>query len=672
MKLRRNIYTLIIFSIVYLLTIPVSSAQHYAAEYGWYFLNFPTPGLSWEIYKNTFIGIPPTHDSAASAIETLFYDEVYKPGIGNHGDCYGMSLLGLLIEQKGGYLGFCQPIPAYSGDINGKGPGGVNAGPTDPRLKRAINMMHGHQLNLASLKFYLELIAIGKHRDGLYAFDQAQGYMMRNDPVIVSLSRSASPTDGAHAMTVYKTMDYGADDKRLYLYDSNRSWYDPDTKYFYEDGLNYIRIKSDHSWEYEMPSGMWSGSPSSGGGITIIPISMAGPTSRSAASLGLGVLYYAHEFFFSGATLEQITNAKGKRLFKPGTKEIDNDPATGMLNMVPWFPANGGEPYDFEVYFLFGNPGGVLDIQVRSSASGYEMITAGRRGFLRVQAEGGRGVDQIHLEHPGSTAPLLTLQNNLDADRFNVQFTQIIHPKSQFRTFKLSNLSTPKDTPVQFSVIKNQTALEMKSDRASLAYDLQINSRYKTDDKTVDLTGLQINSGESQIIRPKNWMDLKTDSVQIISKQTPGIPICVQASDLYDAAVNDLLYVDWRSVKIEHARAHDGSPIKLSVEDCDGDGQLDVLIPYSEADGEFAAIRFPASACDGIAPKEVQVELTHQTGVTFYAKGDDARIVSTAQSQESTKVITETVTLRSEQGIRWIEIEGSNLCIKKICWECYK
>src|ERR1700751_2278577 len=122
-------------------------ADDYASNSGWRFLNFKDPTFSWDIYRDTFIGIPPTEDPLSSAFDVIFYEQVYKSKLSADGNCFGMSLLNQIISKYGGHLGYCAPIRQYSGD-----PTATAMGPTDPTLRRVINVMHGHQVNLPTVQ----------------------------------------------------------------------------------------------------------------------------------------------------------------------------------------------------------------------------------------------------------------------------------------------------------------------------------------------------------------------------------------------------------------------------------------------------------------------------------------------------------------------------------------
>ena len=157
---------------------PAIVQAQYAEKNGWRFDNFKDATLPWEIYREAFIGIPSTRDVAGSGFDVLFYDQVYETEISKDGNCFGMSLMSLMMLKKGGHLGYCVPISQYSGDVFGN----PATGPSDPALKRAINIMHGHQINVPTLQHILDIIGKNKNRDGEYAFQSFQFYKLKNDP----------------------------------------------------------------------------------------------------------------------------------------------------------------------------------------------------------------------------------------------------------------------------------------------------------------------------------------------------------------------------------------------------------------------------------------------------------------------------------------------------------
>ena len=352
------------------LGIPLA-AQHYAQSSGWHFKNFSDPVYSWEIYRDTFIGIPPTEDALSSAFDVLFYNQVYKDKLSANGNCFGMALQSLMMLKKGGHLGYCVPTPQYSGDIFG------GLGPTDAMLRRAINIMHGimhgHQVNLPTLQLILNIIAQNKNRNASFAYTSFQNARMQNDPTLVSITETLNPSDGGHTMVAYDSQDLGGGNKRIYVYDSNRTWANPADRAWYTGNQNFIQING-NAWSFLMAGtlGTWSGDPASGGNFMILPVSVTGPHSRSPASLGdqiIGQIVTTLLVTGASADIQQVTDATGKRLFRPGTLEIDTDPSTGMMTMLPWYPSDQAAPRATKGIALFhlGRSASTLNVTVRGS-----------------------------------------------------------------------------------------------------------------------------------------------------------------------------------------------------------------------------------------------------------------------------------------------------------------
>ncbi len=151
----------------------------------------------------------------------------------------------------------------------------------------------------------------------------------------------------------------------------------------------------------------------------------------------------------------------------------------------------------------------------------------------------------------------------------------------------------------------------------------------------------------------------------------PGPGGCVSADDVYTAETTGLSEVTLGPVTIREALLPDGTPVPLNVRDCDGDGILDVEVPWSESNAtRLAVIEFADTVCDGEAPKVVDLIVAHGTAIKFMAYDDDGVVMDDVSDSGSDPTVIQTLTLDSETGIRKIEIEGAELCILDICWYC--
>jgi hypothetical protein len=281
------------------------------AQYGWGFQNFTTKEFGWDIYCHCFFGVPSDSGTAwmSSGFDLLFYDQVFKTklpdpgGTGNGaGNCFGLSLLSLMMNKYGGYLGFCAPPVRQGSAVNSDG------SPANPALTRAINIMHGHQLSLACVNEYIQqsLPDLGvqpRAQKAHYGVALAKQAIDKEGPCLVSITKTWSPLSGGHTMIAYKVTG-SPGNERIWVVDPNRIWADTaaDERGWYQSKSNYIQISGPggDTWQYRMAGKQsdWptdgddtmTGQPLGTGNLIILPVSVAGPTGRTPSSLGLSVL----------------------------------------------------------------------------------------------------------------------------------------------------------------------------------------------------------------------------------------------------------------------------------------------------------------------------------------------------------------------------------------------
>ncbi len=144
---------------------------------------------------------------------------------------------------------------------------------------------------------------------------------------------------------------------------------------------------------------------------------------------------------------------------------------------------------------------------------------------------------------------------------------------------------------------------------------------------------------------------------------------CVHAWEYYEVPFANLSEVHLGPVTITQSQLPDGSPVSLYVDDCSGDGLLDVAIPWTEAHGRrMAEILFAAALCGGKAPREVTVTLRHGTVCILHALDDNGNTVDKAEAAPGSGV--QTLHLASAAGIRSVVVEGAEICVMEICWVC--
>ncbi len=505
--------------LIFLAASCLASGQQYAEKNGWSFVNFNVASLPWDVYRESYIGIPPTRDVVSEPFDVLFYDQVFLEQ-SKTGNCFGMALMSLMMQKKGGHLGFCLPVSQYSGDI-----GSPAMGPSEPLLQRAITIMHGHQVNLPTVQYILDVFAKHKNRDGGYAYTTFQNVKAQNDLAVVMLYKTISPGGGGHALIAYDAVDMGGGNKRIFVYDPNRSWADTTKRTWYTNGTNYIQINNS-SWTFQMDSGeVWTGDPGSGGNIWIMPVSVTGPHTRNPASLGVSIIgRILNEIVLVGdsAQVEQITDSRGKRLFRPGTRELDSDPSTGLLNMVPWHPSDQaapGSPFPFVLFGLSDTPG-ALTIELSAPDSGYALTMNGARGRIAINATGGRGTDSITITQPGSAEPTVEIANVRGASAYQVEFTHRDIARREVRQLKASNLQVVQGGHVSLSAAASHDSLAIGGADDTLRYDLELRLVTPQGVQAVTRQSVQQEPGISQSVRPRNWSRLSPD--EMLETTTPA------------------------------------------------------------------------------------------------------------------------------------------------------
>jgi hypothetical protein len=493
-----------------IMTMAVKS-QHWAEINGWSFDNFTQPDFDWDLFRETFIGVAQTQASSAN-FDNIIFDEIYKT-LPNDGHCYGINLLALMMLKHGGYLGYCHPPHVYAGS--------PAVGPTDPQLRRAIQLMHGQQLTHRFLLFLLDIIAVNKNRDGNYAYAQFEYYRAKDDPCIISVTESLNPDDGGHALIAYDVLDLGAT-KRILIWDPNRSYYEsPADKIYYDSGSNFIEVTTaSGAWSFIMADGTtWSGHPGGGGNIVTLPLSVAGKRDRLPQSLFADIADALTKIFVyaDDAEIEQITDGQGRRLFIPGTHEPDTNAVTGMRNVMPFIPMTGnsarhGRP---KIYFHRGND--PIEITVNSRSSGYRLDVLGEQGYISLTSVDGHGIGQLGIAGIHSATPEISFRSEAIAVKHKLEIHSLSSGDTPIRIYRMENLELDAGRQVELRLIYGGEVLEIQSRDSELSYDLKLQS--STKERAPEISQrIQMSPGEKLQIRPQHWHDLQKGRLKIRRK----------------------------------------------------------------------------------------------------------------------------------------------------------
>ncbi|MBL7795858.1 MAG: hypothetical protein JNJ90_05075 [Saprospiraceae bacterium] len=384
----------------------------------WYFDNFTQAEVGWDVFRETFIGVAP---APSGDFDLLLFETIYKQKLFETGHCFGIDLLAMMMLKNGGHLGYCHPPYVYAAESPSPADGTV--GPSDTILRRAIQIMHGHQITHRFLLFLLDVIAQNQQRNGNYAYQQYVYYTAKNDPCLISVTKSVSPADGAHVVVPFFAEDLGGGTKRLYVYDPNRSYYEAGAAGhdYYHNRQNFIEITAGGNWTFTMDGGeVYTGNPGSGGNCVVIPVSVAGKKDRLPQSLFAEGAYALNSIFIFGK------NTRLRQLALPETNrqwlnaqgdDLEPDPDCRMTNVVPFIPQTGGRPdtTDNQLWFIQGNEPFEITLEAGTEA-GYRVGFMGTQAYLEIESPGA-GQDRLRIEGIGTAAPVCTWMNNTERTR---------------------------------------------------------------------------------------------------------------------------------------------------------------------------------------------------------------------------------------------------------------
>ncbi|SLM33128.1 exported hypothetical protein [Desulfamplus magnetovallimortis] len=144
---------------------------------------------------------------------------------------------------------------------------------------------------------------------------------------------------------------------------------------------------------------------------------------------------------------------------------------------------------------------------------------------------------------------------------------------------------------------------------------------------------------------------------------------CVTAEDFFSTEDYNLPKVILGDITLTAATLPDGSLSELAITDCSGNDHLDISVPWSESNAlKPSTIQFSEFMCPNGYPQVIEVTLKHGYYATLNAYNASGSMVDSETAASGS--MAQTLTLSSADGIRRIDIDGAEICILEICWEC--
>lgn len=491
------------------------SKQFDPARDGWYFENWGESGeFSWDLYRQTYLGINPTHDCVEAPLDCAFY-EIFK-NCAQKGNCGGMSLLALGIFKHGGYQGFCGPACFYTGTKS----------PDRADLHQSINIFQARQFSAPGIENFLDVVNAGNLGNAEAAFKKIKAQLGNGDYAILSIA-SGLLGEEAHTVIPYALDEhptgFPAGTKVIYVWDPNYP-YDQYPNY-YTSHNNRLIISGPFDWKYAQGTGTTSPgnnylcSGAAKGWCFAVPMSVVLHKARQPIAVDM-VIEGVTTLFVSGpgCAVAQIEDETGRRFYTAEADghivrdEIETQPTRRLLNIGrwPWYASDQNGELPGELYFM-RRPAGSPPIQITLYGSDYRLMYAHAGDLIEIQARGRgseRARDVLRLTGVATAQQNLVLETDGQGRSYGIQQLRLFGKSDGWRSVALQDMVMDRNS-INIQTYGDLEVLETTSQERVLTFSTEFKqySGTRLATRSVGHDGV----GNDQILRfsPQNWNDLE-------------------------------------------------------------------------------------------------------------------------------------------------------------------
>jgi len=477
------------------------------AKDGWYFKNWgESSDFSWDLYRETYLGINPTNNCPDEApLDCAFY-EIFK-NCAEKGNCGGMSLLALALFKYGGHMGFCSPACFYTGNIS----------PDRDDLHRAINILQARQFSAHGIENFLDVCDAGNLNNAVAAFQKVKQLLGMGDYPILSIADDLLG-DAAHTVIPYRTEEYSSGTKIMYIWDPNNP-HDADTSHYSSPDCQMV-INGPTDWTYS--SGMvpnrrtYNGSD--GGWCFTVPMSLVLRKARHpmAPDMAFDALM---TIFVSGpgAAISQISDDEGHKFYRTevdkhlSRRDIEMDPEKRLkgIGRWPWYGFAKKTELPGELYFIRGQLGKLKRLNLTVSGVKYKMVQTIASELTEINVKSPtHSKDNIRFSRPGMTDQSIEMET-LGKDR-NVTVKQLkTGPKgTEWLSFNIDNFTVECDIRVVMNIVGGQGGIQVSSQDKKVNFSLEMQRYFSGKVSKKNVGTLATTPGEILRVSPKDWNSL--------------------------------------------------------------------------------------------------------------------------------------------------------------------
>ena len=478
---------------------------------GWYFSNWTEESpncvgscdFSWDLYRQTYLGINPTHDCVEAPLDCLYY-KIFK-NCAEGGNCGGISLLALALFKYGGYMGFCSPANFYAGTV----------GPDRDDLHQAINILQARQFSAAGVENFLDLVSAGALNNAERAFEEVKECLAKGDYPVLSIANSFYGAD-AHTVIPYRVEEnpsgYPPGTKIMYIWDSNHP-YDEDPDHYADwNPANRLVISGMYNWTYTSGSTAYSGSGWDAAWCFCIPMSKVLHKSRQPMALDLVFDALLTVFISgpSGTAIVQIADDEGQRLFKPANdqdpseREWEADESVRLQGVFRWPWGESEKTSTPELFFIRRPEDDSSPLTFTISGSRYKTLFSIAGNVIQIDAESGVSATDI-LRFSGTASNLSLEITTLGEEReFSIRCLRTEENSADWGSFDIAHLVVEPGAPVTITALGNLRALEVSSPDREVHFDLAVTQKVDEMVITRSFEELMTTAGRSLRIAPED------------------------------------------------------------------------------------------------------------------------------------------------------------------------
>lgn len=487
---------------------------------GWYFENWGETSLycigcarsaghtgpcefTWDLYRDTYLGINPTHDCLEAPLDCAFY-EIFK-ACATDGNCGGMSLLALALFKYGGYMGFCSPASFYTGTES----------PDRDDLHRVINILQARQFSARGIMNFIEVYDANNINNAQDAYTKVKEHLARGDYTILSIANDALG-DAAHTVIPYKAEIDSSGTKVMHIWDPN--FPHDDYPGHYGGSNELLVINGPFDWNYSpSPDKTYSGA--GGGWCFVVPMSLVLSKSRQPMALELFAEALITLFVSGpGSAVSQISDDEGRRLYTTDVDvhasrlEFETDPETRLKGVIrwPWYFSNKGHKIPGELYFMRRRRSKTSPLNVTISGTNYRMIKCMGKNLIEINSDSKEHARDT-IKTYGLISDAVSMDITTTGKKREISISHLLTgaTNKEWRRYQLRNIRLPKKVPITINMGKKMRAMAVSCREKEVKFELDIQQRFKGRVTTKNVGEVSTIPGKILRLAPKKWKILE-------------------------------------------------------------------------------------------------------------------------------------------------------------------